>query len=94
MDNSYRIKYRITYSSILLELQLIYFLQSFSANIMYYVLLNITPFLYHLWNSIKLKINNPKTRGKYMDRFPELPSYYLNNTELKTISSALTKLRS
>ena len=29
-----------------------------------------------------------------MDRFPELPSYHLNNTELKTISLALTKSKS
>jgi len=92
-DNSYRTKYRITYSSILLELQLIHFPRLFPANIMHCVFLNITPFLYRLWNSIKLKINNPKTRGKYVDRFPELPSYHLSDAELRIISSALTKLR-
>jgi len=60
---------------------------------MYCVLLNITPFLYCLWNSIKLKINDPKTRGKYVDRFPELPSYCLSDAKLRIIGLALTKSR-
>ena len=94
MDNSYRIKYGITRSSILLELRLIHFPQLFPANIMHCVLLNITPFLYRLWNSIKLKINDPKTKGGYIDRFPQLPSYCLRDTELRTIGSVLTKLKS
>ena len=29
-----------------------------------------------------------------MDRFPELPSYYLNDTGFKIIGSVLTKLKS
>ena len=94
MDNSYKTKYKITCSSILLELRSIHFPRSFPVNIMYCVLLNIMPFLYCLWNSIKLKINNPKTRGKYIDRFLDLPSYYLSNTELRTIGLVLTKSRS
>ena len=94
MDNRYRIEHRITCSSILLELQLIHFPQSFFANIMHCVLLNIILFLYHLWNGIKLKIDDSKTRGDYVDRFLELPSYHLSDTELKTIGSALAKLRS
>jgi hypothetical protein len=61
---------------------------------MHYILLNITPFLYHLWNGIKLKINNPKTKSKYINRFLKLLFYYLTNIKLKTISSALTKLKS
>ena len=61
---------------------------------MYCVFLNIIPFLYRLWNGIKLKINNPKTRNKYVDRFLELPFYYLSNTKLKIINLVLTKLRS
>ena len=52
------------------------------------------PFLYYLWNSTKLKINDPKTRGKYIDRFLELLFYRLTNTKLKTIGLALTKSRS
>jgi hypothetical protein len=60
---------------------------------MHYILLNITPFLYCLWNSIKLKINNPKTRSEYVDRFPELPFYCLSDTELRIINLVLTKLR-
>ena len=51
------------------------------------------PFLYCLWNSIKLKIDNPKTRGGYVDRFSELPSYRLRDTELRIIGLVLTKLR-
>ena len=94
MDNRYRIEHRITCSSILLELQLIHFPQSFPANIMHCVLLNIILFLYYLWNSTKLKINNLKTRGDYVDRFLELPFYCLSDTKLKTIGLALAKLRS
>jgi hypothetical protein len=94
MDNRYRIKHGITHSSILLELQLIYFLQSFSTDIMHCVLLNIILFLYRLWNGIKLKINDLKTRSNYIDKFLELPSYYLSNIELRIISLILTKLRS
>jgi hypothetical protein len=94
VDNRYKIEYRITYSSILLKLQSIHFPQSFPANIMHYMLLNITPFLYHLWNGTKFKIDNPKTKNDYMDKFPELPFYYLSDTELKTINSVLAKLRS
>jgi hypothetical protein len=61
---------------------------------MHCVLLNITPFLYRLWNGIKLKIDDSKTRGDYIDRFPELPSYRLSDIELKIIGSVLAKLRS
>ena len=61
---------------------------------MHCILSNITPFLYRLWNSIKLKINDPKTKSKYVDRFLELPSYRLNDTELRIIGSVLTKLKS
>ena len=93
-DDGYRTKYGITRSSILLELRSIHFPRSFPADIMHCVLSNITPFLYRLWNSTKLKIDDPKTRGGYVDRFPELPSYRLRDTELRTIGSALTKSRS
>ena len=61
---------------------------------MHYMLLNIILFLYYLWNSIKLKINDLKTRGDYVDRFPELLFYCLSDTELKTIGLALAKSRS
>jgi hypothetical protein len=61
---------------------------------MHYILLNITPFLYHLWNGIKLKINNPKTKGEYIDRFLELSFYCLSDTKLKIIGLVLTKSRS
>src|SRR6266702_1403303 len=94
VDNRYRIEHRITCSSILLEFRSIYFLWSFPTNIIHYVLLNIILFLYCLWNGIKFKIDDLKTKGNYIDRFLELPFYYLNDIELKMIGLALAKSRS
>src|SRR5271170_2996919 len=51
-------KYGITRKSILLRLRSLHFNRSFPADIIHYVLQNITPMLYRLWNRTKLTIDN------------------------------------
>jgi hypothetical protein len=82
----------ITRSSILLELESIHFPRSFPADIMHCVLQNITPTLFKLWNGTKLAIDDPRTRGSYVDN-SGMPSYCLTKQSLASIGSALSEAR-
>jgi hypothetical protein len=77
----------ITRSSILLELRSLHFPQSFPADIMHLILLNIAPTLYSLWKRTKLHTDD-RTNPNFVPK-----TYHFDDHSLTDISTALVGAR-
>ena len=91
-SSEFKTLFGINHSSILLELHSVHFPRSFPVDIMHCVLQNITPQLFQLWSGSKLKIDDPRLRGDYVDH-SSMPSYRMDSKAIESISASLAGCR-